>query len=390
MRRFEILDGFRGFFLIFMAVAHFNGLLGSWLGRIHHKNFGWVEDAQGFVFISGLVAGLVYGRRFLAHPRVRDNIGLVFARARLLYTHQAGLILAGLLAALALGAFAPIDLKPYLDAPVTFTLGSLMLVSSSANMGILPMYMVFILITPFALKLLHREMIAPYFALVLLAWLGAQTSLTGKGMYALENFFIAEGIPARFGLFFNMLGWQALFFTGLFVGFRVAQGRFSLAFLDQAQYRVTFFIAVVGMALLGIFDLVVELRLLGDDYTARMVARSPRTVLGVVYPIAFLVDLFIVVWLLRNGAEDRVALIRKVSAGMNWLFTRPAFVLLGRHSLGVFTFHIVVYYALASLLAVYTPSAAGRELLLAAGIGLMFLFALSSDWWRERTRAAEA
>lgn len=390
MRRFDILDGFRGFFLVFMAVAHFNGLLGSWLGALHHKNFGWVEDAQGFVFISGLVAGLVYGRRFLAKPRVRDNLRLVLARARVLYTHQAALILMALVAALALGALAPLDLRPFLDAPVTFTLGSLMLVSSSANMGILPMYMIFLLVTPFALKLLHRDMVAPYFALILLAWLGAQTSLTGRGMYALENLLIAEGVPARFGLFFNMLGWQALFFTGLFVGFRVAQGRFQLGFLDQPQYRVTFFIAVAGMALLGIFDLVVELRLLGDGYSERMVIRSPRTVLGVVYPIAFLIDLFIVVWLLRNGAGDRLALIRNVSAGLRWVFTRPAFVLLGRHSLGVFSFHIVVYYALACLLEVYQPSPAGRELLLAVGIGLMFLFALSSDWWRERTRSAAA
>ncbi|TPE53800.1 OpgC domain-containing protein [Amaricoccus solimangrovi] len=390
MRRYEILDGFRGFFLIFMSIAHFDGLLRSWLGVLHHKNFGWVEDAQGFVFLSGTVAGLVYGRRFLARPEIRASLALTAHRARQIYTHQVTLILMALAAAFALGTHAPVDLQPYLEAPVTFTIGSLLLVSSSANMGILPMYIVFLLVTPFALRLLHREMIAPYFALVLLAWLAAQTSLTGKGMYALENFMIAEGIPARFGLFFNMLGWQALFFVGLFVGFRVAQGRLRLDFLDQPQFRVTFFIAVAGMALLGIFDLIVELRVLGDAYSERIALRSPRSVLGVVYPLAFLVDLFIVVWLARNGASDRLAVIRKLSAGVNWLFTRPALTLLGRHSLQVFSFHIIVYYALATLLNVYEPSAVGRELLLVAGIASLFLCAGGRDWWVNRGRPAVA
>jgi hypothetical protein len=255
-------------------------------------------------------------------------------------------------------------------------------------MGILPMYIVFLLVTPFALRMLNREMIAPYFALVLLAWLAAQTSLTGKGMYALENFFIAEGVPVQFGLFFNMLGWQALFFVGLFVGFRVAQGRFTLAFLEQPQYRVTFFIAVGGMALLGIFDLIVELRWLGDAYTERMVLRSPRTVLGVVYPIAFLTDLFIVVWLLNRGMGDRLLVIRSISQGMRWFFTRPALLLLGRNSLDVFSFHIVVYYLFATLLNFYEPSVMTREILLAGGIGSLFLFALSLEWWRDRARPA--
>ncbi|MFQ8431526.1 OpgC domain-containing protein [Amaricoccus sp. W119] len=388
MRRYEIFDGFRGFFLIFMAIAHFDGLLRTWVGVVHHKNFGWVEDAQGFVFLSGLVAGMVYGRRFLAHPSVREAFGRVFARARQIYAHQVTLILLALGAAFALGTRAPVDFQPYLDAPVTFTAGSLLLVSSSANMGILPMYIVFLLVTPFAMKLLHRDMVAPYFALVILAWLAAQTSLTGKGMYALENYFIAEGIPARFGLFFNMLGWQALFFSGLFVGFRFTEGRLNLDFLDQPQFRVTFFIALGGMTLLGIFDLIVEFRLLGEGYTERMLLRSPRAVLGVVYPIAFLIDLFIVVWLLRNGATDPLAWIRRLSAGVNWFFTRPALVLLGRHSLHVFTFHIIVYYALAALLSFYSPSPMGRELLLVAGIASLYLCAASRSWWLARARPA--
>ena len=69
--RLAILDGFRGFFLLFMMIAHANAYLGAPLGKFNHHYFGWVEDAQGFVFISGLVVALVYARRCCARARPR-------------------------------------------------------------------------------------------------------------------------------------------------------------------------------------------------------------------------------------------------------------------------------------------------------------------------------
>ncbi|MBA3326144.1 MAG: OpgC domain-containing protein [Rhodobacteraceae bacterium] len=50
------------------------------LGKIHQQFFGWVEDAQRFVFISGLVVGLVYGRQYLRTPSVAAMFGPIMAR----------------------------------------------------------------------------------------------------------------------------------------------------------------------------------------------------------------------------------------------------------------------------------------------------------------------
>ncbi|MGL6043624.1 MAG: OpgC domain-containing protein, partial [Sandaracinobacteroides sp.] len=60
--RYPLLDGFRGFFLLFMTIIHANEILDTVAGKLNHHYFGWVEDAQGFVFISGFVVALVYGR----------------------------------------------------------------------------------------------------------------------------------------------------------------------------------------------------------------------------------------------------------------------------------------------------------------------------------------
>ena len=387
MQRFVILDGFRGFFLLFMAVVHYDGLTETWIGKIHHQYFGWVEDAQGFVFISGLVVGLVYGRQFLRRPTVAAIFGPILARVRTIYAHQAGLVAILLAAALLLGPLAAADLAPFRDAPATFAVSSLLLLSSSSNMGILPMYIFFLLATPFALWLLHRDFVAPFFAAILLGWLAAQTNLSGFAMYQIQVLLEGQGVPASFGLYFNLLGWQALFFCGLFVGFRMAQGRLDLGFLRERQWRIVFFMAVAAVALLGIYDLVIELHLLGDDYSTRILIRTDRAILGFFYPIAFAIDLFALVWLLQAGPQDPAPAVRRVARATQRLFAARFLVLLGQHSLHVFSFHILVYYLLATALPLVDLSAGWLAVVLILSTLSLYLAAYGHRWMQEREAA---
>lgn len=380
MGRLTIIDGFRGFFLLFMAVVHYGGLTGSRLATLNHHSLGFVEDAQGFVFVSGLMVGLVYGRKFLKAPGVATIAGPLMARVRTIYSHQVGLIAILLVVALVLGAAAPRDLQPYVEAPATFTLSSLMLVSSSAHMGILPMYMFFMAAAPFAFWMLHRGWVAPFFLLMLVGWLLAQTGLAGFGMHRLQLALGDIGVPARFGLYFNALAWQVLFFGGLWFGFRMAQGRLDLSYLREEQYRVAFFIALAAVAFLGVWDRVVEWQLLGEDGTRRFIAATHRSVLSYVYPIAFALDLFVVVWLLQAGRRDPLGWVRQASAWLGWVFTRPALVVLGQHSLHVFSAHILVYYVLAVLLTRVDPSPFAREAMTVAAVALLY----PAAWWHAR------
>lgn len=384
MSRLVVLDGFRGLFLLLMALLHFNGLTDSWLGYLHHGKFGWVEDAQGFVFISGLVVGLVYGRKFLRKPRIGAIFPPILARVRTIYAHQAALIFILLAAALALGELAAPDLAPYREAPASFVAASLLLVSSSANMGILPMYIFFMLATPFALWALHRGQVAPFFAAILLAWTAAQTNLAGVLFYQGQLVLIEQGVPARFGIYFSLLGWQALFFCGLYVGYLMAEGRLDLGFLRQGQWRVAFFMAVGGIVALGLYDLVVEHRLLGEEYTNRVIQKSPRSVLGYLYPVAFAVDLFVVVWLLTVGPGDRRALVRKTAAGLRWLVTLPMFTVLGNHSLHVFSTHILAFYVLATVMPMTDFGQGGRTAILLAALASLYVVACGRSWLMSR------
>src|SRR5690606_1716359 len=67
LKRFEIIDGMRGYFLVFMLVNHLIFVGGYWMVEVNHRQFAFVEDAQGFVFLSGLLIGMVYARKMLKY-----------------------------------------------------------------------------------------------------------------------------------------------------------------------------------------------------------------------------------------------------------------------------------------------------------------------------------
>lgn len=375
MSRLLTIDGFRGFFLLFMGVVHFNYVTHSILGKLNHHRFGWVQDAQGFVFISGLVVGLVYGKKYLRAPTVRDISRPVLARVRTIYTHQACLIGILLVVALVLGQMAPPELQSYVEEPVAFTLSSLMLVTASPQMGILPMYIFYLLVTPFAFSLLGRGYVVPFFMAVTLSWLFAQTGLVEFGLQELSRLLSGIGIDLNFKIGFEAFAWQLFFFVGFYFGFQMARGTLDLEWMKHDQARVAFIMSVVAIVLLGLFFRLVQDGWFGEAYSEIYKQRDDRGLVTFIYPIAYAIDLFTVVWMLRVGVDDRSRLIRGPSRALAWLFSRKALVMLGQHSLHVFSWHILVYYLLAVVVPPLDLSHFARSVILVVAVASLYIAA---------------
>ncbi|PZX16017.1 hypothetical protein LX81_02289 [Palleronia aestuarii] len=377
MGRLYIIDGFRGFFLLFMGIVHFNGILGTTIGRYNHHVVGWVEDAQGFVFISGMVVGLVYGKKFLRSDDPSTATRAIWARIRTIYSHHAGLIFIFLASALLLGAAVPNVLAPYAREPIVFTMTSLVFTSSSMHMGILPMYIGFMVFVPLAFRWLHEGKDPAFWALVGVCWLAAQTALAGFLMNLAQNGLRVAGVPVTFGIYFNLLGWQVLFFVGLFFGFRMAQGRLDLSVLSAPGYRLAFLIAGTGIILLAIYKLSLGNGVFPADFFTRDLVRNlnERSTLSTIYVAAFALDAFVIVWLLNAGVTDRAAWVRGLSGAIRWLFSRPALVFLGQHSLHVFSFHLLVFYAMGILVEHTDMTEFVRSLVLVAATASLWLAA---------------
>ncbi|SLN40974.1 OpgC protein [Roseivivax jejudonensis] len=343
--RLTLLDGFRGFFLLFMMIAHTTGQFWSIPGFYNHHALGFVEDAQGFVFISGFVVGLVYTKLMDKRGAAGMRTG-VLRRIRTIYTYQAAMILgfAGAAVGLAAWGMTPGVLGQYLDAPFAFTLASLGLVTGSMHLGILALYIWMMLLTPLALVAFARGHARWVFGLSVAAWLLAQTGWPDAAQRPIEAGLASAGAPINIGIYFNVFGWQAIYFFALWLGFLFARDRFDPAWMRTPRARLAFWAALGGVVAFALFDRALNLGWLPDDMRRLAYDRLDRGNMDAIYLANFALDLYVVGWLLNAAPQSGNRVLAAVSRGIEWIFTRRPLVFLGQHSLQVFTAHVVMIY----------------------------------------------
>ncbi len=389
--RLTLLDGFRGYFLLFMTIAHANVYLHTLLGKINHQYIGWVEDAQGFVFISGFVVGLVYTKRMLRRGAA-DMRGAVSKRMFHIWRYHAVLALGFLAAALIL---AQLEIPAKILAqqakePIAFTLAELGLLTGTLHMGILPMYIVFMAFTPLALRAFQSGQALTVAGVSLVAWLFAQSGMPDLAERPVEALLKTAGHPVHIGIYFNVFAWQVLFIGGLWFGYLMAAGKLDLGFFRRPQAEALFRVALLGFVMLAVMDIAVYTTSFGIDFSRMIWRKLDRGNLDAIYLLNFALDLYIVAWLLNAGADSRHGLTRAASAGLRRLFTWRPLVFLGQHSLQVFTAHIVLIYALSIYLDGRKPGTLEANLLLLACLPPLFLVAWVHKWAKSRPIPAAA
>jgi hypothetical protein len=235
-RRIE-LDVVRGVLLVMMTLTH----LPTRLSAYASQPLGFVSAAEGFVFLSAFVASSALWRMLHDNgPRqVRQR---AWARAVRLYGLHLGLLLfaftIGASWASRMGRPALSNLLSYyLGEPGWSALGSILLLYQPPLLDILPMYIMFVAITPTVLELARsRGWSVPLglsFALWVCAQLGAR-QVVYSGFAWLTNWPLPiEALGA-----FDWSAWQFLWILGLWLGARSsspnARGLLNL----QRQYVV--------------------------------------------------------------------------------------------------------------------------------------------------------
>jgi hypothetical protein len=235
MKRMVELDVLRGFLLLMMVVNHSP----SPLRQLTDQPIGFFSTAEAFVFISALLAGLIFQKR-------REKLGFAAARAatlqRALRIYRAHLIT--LFVVFAVGslflAWVPgirYILSKFFDSPTSAVAGSVALLFQPPLLDILPMYVIFSLVTPLAFWVADR--------------VGWRTVLaTSAGVWALSQFNLREFItaPIRDQAFvqigpFDLFSWQFLWIVGLMFGRSLQQGKPILRVSKGAEI-VLLFLAV--------------------------------------------------------------------------------------------------------------------------------------------------
>jgi hypothetical protein len=214
----------RGVMLVWIALTHLPTAASSWV----NQPFGFVGAAEGFIFLSALFTGRIYFR-IAEHDGYRAMTRKLWARTLRLYGYQALLLAFAFLVAVPIAAHGN---RPGLHNLLDFyfTAGAKQAVTEAALLiyrppllDILPMYIIFLLFTSVAIPLARNIGWKPILWTSFSFWALAQF-----GFRSAEHTFMMRYIPTRIPLnemgSFDLWAWQFLWFAGVWLGVRWAQG----------------------------------------------------------------------------------------------------------------------------------------------------------------------
>lgn len=374
------MDFFRGFCLLFMFTIHLAEFTGSpALKLISWHTYGFSDPAELFVFMSGLVFGLVYSR-----ARRPEKLGAVMRKA---VTRAGELYLANLLTfALLLALIPAISIalgwrNPWVEwwtiAPFDRIRRFLLFISMPGFFDILPLFVQLMLTMPLLRALYVRS--APA------AW-----AVSG-GIYLLSLAFpltLLEGYHGFTGgltLYFNPFAWQFVFFLGMALGLRRAAGAPPLPrprwlFIAAAAYL---FISMLIKLRLHLANY--DIPGLGDGVQFERFF-EPLIYKPGEFPLRLL-HFLALVWVVTQLIPGQWHPI--------WTgWTSRVIRTMGRHSLTVFCLHIVLCYVLVLIMTNTSRGLPMQILMHFLGWGAMLAggmgFAVQARRKRERLHAAHA
>ncbi|MBV9762665.1 MAG: OpgC domain-containing protein [Acidobacteriaceae bacterium] len=210
------LDILRGFLLLWMTLTH----LPTKANLISNQTFGFVSGAEGFIFLAAFMVGqLEFRIEKKSGPRatLRD---LSKRTLRIYAYHCVLLVFAFTLVAEFGVSFHRLALQNllsfYLQQPNHAAIAAALLLYRPSLLDILPMYIVFMALTPLARKIAHRWSWDPVVYSSLAVWAAAQFGLRAW-IYRHVNVFGLSVPEASTGAF-DVYAWQLLWMIGLALG----------------------------------------------------------------------------------------------------------------------------------------------------------------------------
>jgi hypothetical protein len=299
--------------LVLMTFSHSPTILSNFTLNY----FGYISELEGFVFLSGFVAGLTYMHiSFQREGSVLWRRAMVRARTIYLYHIFTFLILFVLLRILANGQDYWGSWLPLFKQNIFRTLfmcGTLLY--QPKFLDILPMYVIFILATPLVIQQFKKNKGLHVLVASMTVWALAQVGLRMK---------LTLCFPTSLHIYFgnyDIFAWQLLFVCGLYLGFLHQTLRWK-----QSGFQKSIFTFCSAVIVIGFFMCRHHL-FMGETIVMATEELANKGALGFARLLNF------------------AAIIFLVTCGYRFLrlnFATKLLAYLGRHSLQVFCFHLPI------------------------------------------------
>ena len=369
--RLPELDALRGLMLVGIVLTH----LPTRASHYANQMLGFISWAEGFVLISALLSGRVYGNVLRQRP-LRALVKQLGLRSAKLYGYHMALLGVAftIIAAIAVQTQEPALLGLldfYLAHRALAAVSAALLLYCPPLLDILPMYIVFLLLTPLLLAAGRRWGWKFVLLPSALLWFAAQFGLRG---FVYEFLVRHAGFPIplqNLGAF-NLAAWQFLWVFGLWVGaggsahlMKWFRSRWAVGF--SALAAVTFF--VLRYQLISYF----VTHPIDQGWTWVLFDKWQLGVLRLLN-FAVLAVLFVA---LRPCIAKPLA--------------RTPLVLLGKHSLEVFCVHVLFCFAALSLIGSGTGAPVVYQIaILLIALAGMYAVAYLLSWRKRHTSPAPA
>jgi hypothetical protein len=345
-------DALRGLFLVWMTLTH----LPTRVSDLVNQPFGFISSAEGFVFLSALLVGRVYMRQATENSgQLRSKL---WKRALRVYAYHVILLLLAFTFAAAFAVYrhhAALEhlLDFYLAHPAVAIVGSLLLIYCPPLLDILPIYVIFLLASPFAFSIAVKRSWRPVILGSTIIWLLAQF-----GLRAVVQHFVVSvthlPIPLQQWGAFNLFAWQWVWIMGMWMGARSVEGELPLHSLPK---WTTWIAAAICIFFVGVRHDWLGAHLT-QEHLAILVDKWQLGPLRLLNIIAF------------------VCVLYSLRGAVRWLISREPFITLGRASIEVFCAHLLFVFVGLALLYGEVPQLHGvyaLSLLIATFIGLLYV-----------------
>jgi hypothetical protein len=249
MQRRPELDAARGVMLVWMTLTHLPTLVST----VANQPFGFFSAAEGFIFLSALFTGRIYWRLANRVSAEAMRRRLWMRTFRLYLYHLSLLSLAFLVATrVAVHGSRP-GLHNLLDfyftaGPARASIDAALLIYRPPLLDILPMYIIFLTLTPLILTVILRvgwkHILSLSFALWFLAQFGLRQAAYDFGV----RHFGTKLTINQMG-YFDLWAWQFLWMLGLWCGVRWARKDLPI---EAWAKRITIPAIVIAPLLLGL------------------------------------------------------------------------------------------------------------------------------------------
>jgi hypothetical protein len=360
MKRLVELDILRGLWLLLMISNHSP----SPLRRFTDQPVGFFSTAEDFVFVSAFLAGMLFQKRA---ERQGFEVAKMATMERALRIYQVHLIT--LVFTFAVGSLFLLQLpglhnllNPYWKNPAAAALASLGLAYQPPLMDILPMYIVFSLLTPFAFWAAKRWGWRNVFIASASLWVLSQFHLRDIFLGPVKSLSFIDPGP------FDLLSWQFLWIGGLIFG-KCLQARQPIRMPVAGE--VVFLVVAIGFLIWRLYCNYLELDPSKTWWFLNKWNLGPLRI----------VNFFVATWL---GAKVLPYLARwqELLSPLSWV---------GQNMLPVFAFQICLSLLLVGWLTpANNPGDLASTALVLLQTLLAILFACFLDWRRTRQKLSDA